>query len=91
MAKQLQKSEQITQSLSLVYDYDQPMTKMSEFESAFRDALGDIEVIKYGTERIHPIKYTNNNQDTYFLIHNTNLNLVLIIHLHCFDNKNLPS
>lgn len=67
MTKQLQKSEQITQSLSLVYDYDQPMTKMSEFESAFRDALGDIEVIKYGTERIHPIKYTNNNQDTYFL------------------------
>ena len=67
MAKQSQKSEQITQSLSLICDYDQPMTKMEEFESAFRNALGYIEVIKYGRERIHPIKYTNNNHDTYFL------------------------
>ncbi len=67
MKEQLKKSEQITQSMSLVYDYDQPMTKMAEFESAFRDALGDIEVVKYGKERIHPIKYTHNNHDTYFL------------------------
>ena len=67
MPKQLKKSEQITQSSSLVYDYDQPMTKMAEFESAFREALGDIEIIKYGKERIHPIKYTHNNHDTYFL------------------------
>ncbi len=67
MIKQLKKSEQITQSGSLVYDYDQPMSKMIDYESVFRDALGDIEIIKYGTERIHPIKYTHNNHDTYFL------------------------
>ena len=31
MAKQSQKSEQITQSLSLVYDYDDTMTKIADF------------------------------------------------------------
>ena len=65
MAKQSQKSEQITSSLSLVYDYDQTMTKRAEFESAFREALGDIETVKYGNHRVY--KYTHNNQDTYFL------------------------
>ena len=65
MAKQSQKSEQITQSLSLVYDYDDTMTKIADFESAFTEALGDIESVKYGNHRVY--KYTHNNQDTYFL------------------------
>lgn len=67
MRKQKRPSEQITSSLSLVFDYDHTMSKMNDFESVFRDALGDIEIIKYGSERIHPIKYSHNNQDTYFL------------------------
>ena len=67
MIKQKRPSEQITSSLSLVFDYDHTMSKMDEFEFAFREALGDIEIIKYRNERIHPIKYTHNNQDTYFL------------------------
>ena len=41
------------------------MTKRAEFESAFREALGNIESVKYGTHRVY--KYTHNNQDTYFL------------------------
>ncbi|MBE6507922.1 MAG: hypothetical protein E7Z77_00760 [Methanobrevibacter sp.] len=65
MARQAKKSEQITPSLSLVYDYDQKLTKISEFESAFKDALGNIEVVKYKNHRIY--KYTHNNHDTYFL------------------------
>lgn len=65
MARQAKKSEQITPSLSLVYDYDQKLTKASEFESAFEDALGNIEVVKYDNHRIY--KYTNNDYDTYFL------------------------
>lgn len=65
MAKQSKKSEQITPNLSLVYDYDQKLTKMSEFEMAFKEALGNIEVVKYGNHRIY--KYTYNNHDTYFL------------------------
>lgn len=67
MRKQKRPSEQITSSLSLVFDYDHTMSKMDEFESSFRDALGDVEIIEYGSERIHPIKYSHNNQDTYFL------------------------
>lgn len=65
MSRQAKKSEQITPSLSVVYDYDQKLTKISEFESAFEDALGSIEVIKYGNHRIY--KYSHNNHDTYFL------------------------
>lgn len=67
MAKQLRKSEQITSSLSICLDYDDKLKKMEEFESAFGEALGDIEIIKYGRERIHPIKYSHNNHDIYFL------------------------
>ena len=59
MKEQLKKSEQITQSLSLVYDYDQPMTKMAEFESVFRDALGDIEVIKFDSNYQKFLKSNN--------------------------------
>ena len=65
MEKQAKKSEQITPTLSIVYDYDQKLTKISEFESAFKEALGNIEVIKYNNNRIY--KYTHNNHDTYFL------------------------
>lgn len=65
MAKQSQKSEQITSSLSVVYDYDQTMRKTIDFETAFRDALGNIEVVKYENHNVY--KYTNNNHDTYFL------------------------
>ena len=65
MAKQSQKSEQITQSLDVVYDYDQTMRKTIDFETAFRDALGNIEVEKYENHRIY--KYVHNNIDTYFL------------------------
>ena len=65
MVKQAKKSEQITPTLSIVYDYDQKLTKISEFESAFKEALGNIEVIKYNNNRIY--KYTHNNHDTYFL------------------------
>ncbi|MDO5819632.1 MAG: hypothetical protein Q4P11_04790 [Methanobrevibacter sp.] len=65
MAKQSQKSEQITPSLSVVYDYDQTMRKTIDFETAFREALGNIEVIKYENHNIY--KYTHNNLDTYFL------------------------
>lgn len=65
MARQAKKSEQITPSLSVVYDYDQKLTRASEFESAFKEALGNIEVIKYENHRIY--KYTHNNHDTYFL------------------------
>ena len=65
MARQSKKSEQITPNLSLVYDYDQKLTKISEFENAFKEALGNIEVVKYGNHRIY--KYTYNNHDTYFL------------------------
>ena len=66
MARQLKKSEQITPTLSVVYDYDQKLTKTAEFESAFRNALGDIEVIKHG--RNHKVyKYSHDNHDTYFL------------------------
>ena len=32
MAKQSQKSEQITQSMTLVYDYDHTMRKRADFE-----------------------------------------------------------
>ncbi len=65
MVKQAKKSEQITPTLSIVYDYDQKLTKISEFESAFKEALGNIEVIKHNNNRIY--KYTHNNHDTYFL------------------------
>ena len=65
MVKQAKKSEQITPTLSIVYDYDQKLTKISEFESAFKEALGNIEVIKHKNNRIY--KYTHNNHDTYFL------------------------
>ena len=65
MARQAKKSEQITPTLSVVYDYDQKLTKSSEFESAFKEALGNIEVVKYGNHKIY--KYTYNNYDTYFL------------------------
>lgn len=65
MVKQAEKSEQITPTLSIVYDYDQKLTKISEFESAFKEALGNIEVIKHNNNRIY--KYTHNNHDTYFL------------------------
>lgn len=65
MAKQSKKSEQITPSLSVVYDYDQKLTKGSEFESAFKGALGNIEVVKYGNHRVY--KYTHNDHNTYFL------------------------
>ena len=65
MAKQSQKSEQITQSMTLVYDYDHTMRKRADFESAFKEALGNVESIKYGTHMVY--KYTHNNQDTYFL------------------------
>lgn len=65
MARQAKKSEQITPSLSIVYDYDQKLTKVSEFESAFEDALGSIEVVKYDNHRIY--KYTRNDHETYFL------------------------
>ena len=62
MVKQAKKSEQITPTLSIVYDYDQKLTKISEFESAFKEALGNIEVIKHNNNRIY--KYTHNNHDT---------------------------
>lgn len=65
MAKQSQKSEQITQSMTLVYDYDHTMRKRADFESAFSEALGNVESIKYGTHMVY--KYTHNNHDTYFL------------------------
>lgn len=65
MAKQSQKSEQITQSLELVYDYDQTMRGTIAFETAFTEALGNIEVEKFDNHRIY--KYTHNNHDTYFL------------------------
>lgn len=65
MARQAKKSEQITPSLSLVYDYDQKLTKASEFEAAFKDALGNIEVVKHENHKVY--KYTHNDYDTYFL------------------------
>ena len=65
MVKQAKTSEQITPTLSIIYDYDQKLTKISEFESAFKEALGNIEVIKHNNNRIY--KYTHNNHDTYFL------------------------
>ena len=65
MPKQSQKSEQITSSGSLVYDYDQTMRRIADFEFAFNDALGNVETIQYGNHRIY--KYSNNNNDIYFL------------------------
>ncbi len=67
MDKQSKKSEQITQSLSIVHDFDDKMTTREEFVSAFEEALGEVEVVKYKNTRICPIKYTHNNKDTYFL------------------------
>ena len=50
MVKQAKKSEQITPTLSIVYDYDQKLTKISEFESAFKEALGNKEgIARFGS------------------------------------------
>ena len=46
MARQSQKSEQITQTLSVKLDYDDTMRGNKAFEKAFEEALGHIEVIK---------------------------------------------
>ena len=39
MAKQSQKSEQITQSMTLVYDYDHTMRKRADFEEIHSNLL----------------------------------------------------
>ena len=65
MARQSQKSEQITQTLSVKLDYDDTMRGNKAFEEAFEEALGHIEVIKYDSHRVY--KYTHDNHDTYFL------------------------
>ncbi len=65
--KQLKKSEQISPSMAIVYDYDQPFTKRSEFLNAFKQAFGkDCGYFMFGNHAIY--YYEHDGKKDYFLV-----------------------
>lgn len=64
--KQLKKSEQISPTMAIVMDYDQPFTKREEFLNAFSDALAvKCSYLKYGNHVVY--YYEHNGITEYFL------------------------
>ena len=63
---QLKKSEQISPSMAIVMDYDQPFTTRKEFLNAFSEALAaECKYIKYGNHTVY--YYEHNGVTEYFL------------------------
>lgn len=65
--KQVSKSEQIAPNMSMLLDYDQPLTSVKDILNAFKNALGDdCSIEKYnGTKTVY--KYKHNGVTEYFL------------------------
>lgn len=63
---QLKKSEQISPSMAIVMDYDQPFTKREQYLDAFSNALStECQYIKYGNNTVY--YYEHDGVTEYFL------------------------